>query len=133
MPIRVGLGAGNKTTSDFDILLGGRRSVEDTPWESKTPSNPTELGSQSALIRNRIINHLNSSPTRILESLDQLTKGSKMMMANIVLLRSEVAQLRAANEAATRRQSRKRKRIQQEGILTYKAGLQLVTIREVAN
>ena len=28
--IRSGLGAGNKTTSDFDILLGGRRSTYDS-------------------------------------------------------------------------------------------------------
>ena len=108
-------------------------TAEDILWESKTPSNPTELGSQSALLCNRIINHLNSLPTGILESLNQLTKGSEMMMATIVLLHSEVAQLWAVNEAATRCQLRKRKRIQQEGILTYKAGSQLVTVREVAD
>ena len=56
-----------------------------------------------------------------------------MMMATMVLLRSEVAQLRAANEAATRRQLRKRKRIQREGILTHEAGSQLVTVREVVD
>jgi len=108
-------------------------TAEDTPWESKTPSNPIELGSQSALIRNRIANHLNSSPTKILKSLNQLTKGSEMMMATIVLLRSEVSQLRAANKAATRYQLRKRKRIQREGILTHEAGSQLVTVREIVD
>jgi hypothetical protein len=51
----------------------------------------------------------------------------------MVLLCLEVAQLRAANKAVTQRQSRKRKRIQREGILTHKAGSQLVTVREVVN
>lgn len=81
-------------------------ATEVAQWESKTPSNAAELGSQIALVRERIQRHQNSSPTLILKSLDQLTKGAELMMHSAVLLRSQVASLQKANEAATRRKKR---------------------------
>lgn len=105
-------------------------ATEDTPWESKTPSNPIEFGSQSALVRSRIQRHLDSSPTGIVNSLASLTKGAEMMMHPAVLLRNQVAELQAANEAATRRKSYKRKRIQKEGILTIEEGARLTALKE---
>ena len=44
------------------------------------------------------------------------------MSHEIVLLRNQVHDLVQANEAATKRKSRKRKRIQQEGTLTGEQG-----------
>ena len=49
------------------------------------------------------------------------------MAYQMVLQRDQITKLKAANEAAIRRKQRKRKHIQQGGVLTYKAGLQLVT------
>ena len=45
-------------------------------------------------------------------------------------MRNQVAKLQAANKAATRRRSHKRKRIQQEGTLTFAKGVQLTTLKE---
>ena len=81
------------------------------PWESRTPSNTLELGSQSKLTRETIQNDLDSSPTSIVDSLDRLTKGAEMMAHEVVLLRKQVSELQAADEAATGRKSPKRKRI----------------------
>ena len=48
----------------------------------------------------------------------------------LVLVRNQVAELQAANEAATRRKSHKRKRIQREGTLTVSEGVRLTTLKE---
>ena len=48
-------------------------------------------------------------------------------MHSAVLLRSQVASLQKANEAATRRKKRQKKRIQRQGTLTKAEGLELAT------
>ena len=50
------------------------------------------------------------------------------MMHSAVLLRTQVAELQAANEAATRRKSHKRKWIQKEGTLTIEEGALLTAL-----
>jgi hypothetical protein len=47
----------------------------------------------------------------MVDALNQLTKGAEMIAYLLVLVRNQVADLQAANEAATRRKSHKRKRI----------------------
>ena len=64
------------------------------PWVFQTPHNPREAASQSTLIKNRIANHQNSSPTSMLAAVDQLTKGTMAIMHEVALLRSEVSSLR---------------------------------------
>ena len=115
--------------------MGGTRTdtvptVDNSMWESRTPSNTIEFGSQSKLVRERIQRHGDSSPTSIVDALDRLTKGAEMMAHSLVLMRNQVAELQAANEAATRRKSHKRKRIQQEGTLTFAEGVRLTTLKE---
>jgi len=104
-------------------------TTEDTLWESRTPSNAIEFGSQSALVRSRIQRHLDSSPTSMIESLDRLTKGAELMIHSGVLMREEISSLRAANEAASRRRSYKRKRIQKNRILKIGEGAQLIALK----
>ena len=82
--------------------------VEVTQWEAKTPSNARELGAQLTLIRDRIQRHQDSSPTSIISSINQLTKGAEMMMHSAVVLRERVAALQKANEAVTKRRSYKK-------------------------
>lgn len=100
-------------------------------WESKTPSNTRELEAQTTLIRNRIQRHQNSSPSSIIESINQLAKGAELTIHSGVLLRDQVAQLQRANEAATNRRERKKKRIQKQGALTKAEGENITTQREV--
>jgi hypothetical protein len=86
------------------------------PWQSQTPSNTLELGSQSALVKTRIQRHIDSSPTSLVEAFEKVLKGAAIIAHKLVLAQQEIAELRAANEAATRRKSHKRKRIQQKGL-----------------
>jgi cytochrome c2 len=50
-------------------------------------------------------------------------------MHSAVLLRNQVAELQAANKAATRRKSHKRKRVQKKGTLTIEEGAQLTALK----
>jgi len=87
------------------------------PWVFQTPHNPREADSQSTLIKTRIANHQNSSPTSMLAAVDQLTKGTMAVMHEVALLRSEVSSLRKANEALSKRRRAKRTRVQLGGSL----------------
>jgi hypothetical protein len=49
-----------------------------------------------------------------------------------VLISNQVKELQAANEAASRRKVRKRKRIKAEGTLTAKESVRLTTLKEFA-
>jgi len=100
------------------------------PWVSKTPSNTLEFGSQSTLIRERIRRHVNSSPTYMVEAVEKLAKGAEIMAHSLVLMSNQVKELQAANEAASRRKARKKKRIQAEGTLTAEEGVRLTTLKE---
>ena len=66
----------------------------------------------------------------MVDALNRLTKGAEMMAHSLVLVRNQVAELQAANEAATRRKSHKRKQIQREGTLTVSKGVRLITLKE---
>ena len=57
-----------------------------TQWNPKTPSNATEVEAQSTLIRDRIQRHQGSSPTPILEMVEQLRKGTEMILHSQTLL-----------------------------------------------
>jgi hypothetical protein len=48
----------------------------------------------------------------------------------LVLSQKRIAELKAANEAAIKRKSHKRKRVQKEGTLTVENGLRLTTLTE---
>ncbi|KAH6466933.1 hypothetical protein HBI57_027350 [Parastagonospora nodorum] len=87
-------------------------TVEDRPWQSQTPSNTLELGSQSTL------------------AFEKVSKGAAIIAHKLVLAQKEIAELRAANKAATRRKSHKRKRVQEEGTLTVEDGLRRTTLKE---
>jgi hypothetical protein len=96
------------------------------PWVFQTPHNPREADSQSTLIKTRIANHQNSSPTSMLAAVDQLTKGTMAVMHEVALLRSEVSSLRKANEALSKRRRAKRTRVQLGGSLTLQDAMDLL-------
>ncbi|KAF1925349.1 DDE-domain-containing protein [Didymella exigua CBS 183.55] len=99
-------------------------------WEARTPSNVRELEAQSTLIRDRVRRHKSSSPASIIEAINQLKKGAKVMMLSAELMRDRITSLERANEAASARKQRKKKRIQQSGVLTKGAGEDLLAQRE---
>jgi hypothetical protein len=87
-------------------------------WEARTPSNVRELETQSRLIRDRVRRHKSSSSASIIEAINQLKKGAEVMMLSAELMRDRITSLERASEAATKRRSRKNKRIQKQGILS---------------
>lgn len=104
--------------------------INNEPWQSQTPSNTLELGSQSTLVKARIQRHVDSSPTSMVEAFEKISKGAVIIAHKLVLAQKEIAELQAANKAATQRRSHKRKRIQAEGTLTAKDGARLAALKE---
>jgi hypothetical protein len=82
----------------------------------QTPRNTLESGSQSTLVKARIQKHIDSSPKSMVEAFEKVSKGAAIIAHKLVLAQKEIAELRVANEAATRRRSSKRKRVQAEGV-----------------
>jgi hypothetical protein len=87
-------------------------------WNPKTPTNANEIEAQSTLLRDRIQRHQGSSPTPMVEIVDQLQRGTAILLHGQTLLAARVLQLEASNKAASERKSRKRKRIQEGGDLS---------------
>jgi hypothetical protein len=78
-------------------------------WCAKTPSNTKEVDKQTTLIKQRLERHQSSSPTPILEALDQLSKGAQVMAAFAALQQAQITTLQKANEAMHVRRTRTRK------------------------
>jgi hypothetical protein len=95
-------------------------------WNPKTPTNANEIEAQSTLLRDRIQRHQGSSPTPMMEIVDQLQRGTAMLLHGQTLLAARVLQLEASNKAASERKSRKRKRIQEGGDLSKEEAEDLI-------
>ena len=87
-------------------------------WVSKTPNNPIEASSQTNLIKRRISHHQDSSPTSILNAVDILAKGTTRIMHKMDLMKAEIHDLRAANEALSKRRRAKKTRLRKGGSLS---------------
>jgi hypothetical protein len=87
----------------------------ETPWQSKTPSNVHEFGSQSKLIRDSIT----TIPSVAHTGLEQLVKGAELMAHRSALMGAWITELEEQLAVMTKRKSRKRKRIQTGGTLEY--------------
>jgi hypothetical protein len=89
--------------------------LQETPWQSKTPSNTHEFGSQSKLVSNSFTR----SPVTAQVSFSQLVKGAEHMLHQAVLLAARNTELEEQLAVMTKRKTRKRKRIQQGGTMEY--------------
>jgi hypothetical protein len=87
-------------------------------WCTKTPSNTQEVEKQATLIKKRLERHQSSSPTPIVEALDQLAKGAQIIATSAALMQSQVTALQQANKAMHVRRKRKRKAIQSDHALS---------------
>jgi cytochrome c1 len=85
-----------------------------------------ELEAQSTLIRERVRRHKSSSPASIIEAINQLKKGAEVMILSAELMRERITSLEKANEAASKRKQRKKKRVQKQGVLTKGAGEDII-------
>jgi hypothetical protein len=66
----------------------------------------------------------------MVEAFEKVAKGAAIIAHKLALAQQEIAELRAANEAATQRKSHKRKRVKAEGTLTIGDGARLTTLKE---
>jgi len=80
-------------------------------WTSKTPKTVIEATAQSTLIKNRIINHPDSSPTKSCDAIDQFAKGSLAVMHELALLRVQVRGLQTANDMLSKRRKARKTRL----------------------
>lgn len=104
---------------------------ESQPWESQTPANTVQFASQGQLISERIVRHQSSSLSPILNAVKQLEKGAQQQSHRLAILEAELSSLHSANTLATERKQRKKKRLQQRGLLTIQDGLNLITQNNV--
>ena len=102
------------------------------PWTSQTPNNTLQATSQSSFIKDRVTRHQGSSPTSILDAIDQFTKGTSKVMVKLALLDAEVKELRKANEILSKRRQRKKSRLQTGGSLNLQEAQALMDERDVA-
>jgi hypothetical protein len=102
-----------------------------TPWEPRTPSNAWEIEAQITLIVKRIIDHKESSPDSIIEMVLQVKKGSTLKVHSHTLLEARIANLEEANQAASERKKRKKKRIQRRGTLSQAEAENIVEQRDI--
>jgi hypothetical protein len=63
------------------------------PWQSQTPHNTLELGSQSTLVKARIQRHAGSLLTSIVEAFEKVSKGAAIIAHKLVLAQKEIAEL----------------------------------------
>lgn len=89
--------------------------LPETPWQSKTPSNTYEFGSQSKLVRETFTR----SPISAQAGFSQLVKGAELMLHQNTLQAARIAELEEQLAVITKRRERKRKRIQQGGTIEY--------------
>ncbi|KAI1680233.1 hypothetical protein KJE20_10873 [Pyrenophora tritici-repentis] len=107
-----------------------RAALTEALWEALTPSNVRELKGQSMLIRDCVRQHTSSSPASIIQAINQLKKGAEVMMLSAELMRDRITSLERANEAASTRNQRKKKRLQKRGVLTKGAGEDILAQHE---
>ena len=122
--------------SQLDVKLKtptppGTSSGLPPPWEPKTPNNPIEMDSQTDYMKNRLVRHQNSSPTSIIAGYESIAKGAKQMAYEIALLRSEVSNLREANEKLSKRRRTKKKQVLKGGSLSIEEVKDILTQRDV--
>jgi hypothetical protein len=103
--------------------------LQETLWQSRTPSNTHEFGSQSRLV----INSFTRSPVTAQAGFSQLIKGGELMLHQNALQAARISELEEQLAVMTKRKTRKRKQIQHGGTMEYgEAAAQVATAASVA-
>ena len=78
---------------------------------SRTPKSHQDATKQVKVVKNRIFNHQNSSPTKIFESLDSLVRGITSISHRAALAEAQVAGYQSTLEQLSKRQRAKKTRL----------------------
>ncbi|KAH6511176.1 hypothetical protein HBI81_244480 [Parastagonospora nodorum] len=124
--------AENAVLSKLDVRLRTPTPPQrdNVAWEAKTPRNAKELEAQTTLIRQRMQRRPGSSASSLDEQVRQLSKGAQQIAHNMVLMQEEIARLRDAVEATTKRKARKRRYVRVEETLTVGEVSDLIAEKE---
>jgi NADH pyrophosphatase NudC (nudix superfamily) len=97
----------------------------------KTPKTVLEATSQSEYLERRIRRHQGSSPASIVDALKSFSKGTKAIMHQIALLKSENQILRQANETLSKRRRAKKTRLRNGGKMTVSEGMGVIDQKDI--
>lgn len=100
-----------KVISTLDVKLATPRESPGpelpSPWAPQTPYTTQETTNQYQYIKDKVERHHSSSPTPILNAMEQLNKGMLSIMHAHTLLAAEVDGLRKANATLSKRRQAK--------------------------
>ncbi|KAK8872257.1 Pogo transposable element with KRAB domain [Apiospora arundinis] len=107
----------------LDVRLRTPTPVSSRPgtastYVPQTPFNPQQTTKHSSFIKSKVSAHQGSSPTPILEAVDQMAKGMTKMAHEMTLMRDRIRTLEEANLALSKRRRAKKSRVQLGGALT---------------
>jgi len=122
--------------SKLDVQLRTPTPIEEEAslpdlWVPKTPKTVLEATSQSEYLERRIRRHQDSSPASIVNTLKSFSKGTKAIMHQIALLKSENQILRQANETLSKRRRAKKSRLRNGGKMTVGNGRDVIDQKDV--
>jgi hypothetical protein len=122
--------------SKLDVQLRTPTPIEEQaslpdPWVPKTPKTVLEATSQSEYLERRIRRHQGSSPASIVDALKSFSKGTKAIMHQIALLKSENQILRQANETLSKRRRAKKTRLRNGGKMTVSEGMGVIDQKDI--
>jgi hypothetical protein len=106
-------------------------STEPDSWVSQTPNNPTEMLSQTELVKNKIAQHQGSSPTSIFTATTKLVKGTEVLAHRVSLLVAKVDILQKANEALSKRKRAKKTHVHKKGAISAREAIDILAQKEV--
>lgn len=120
----------DKVTSKLDVRLRTPTPSPSRPgtastYNPQTPSNPQQTTRHSSFIKTRVSAYKGSSPTPILDAVDQMAKGMNVMAHKITLMEDQIRILQEANLALSKRRRAKRSRVQLGGPLTVEESQKL--------
>jgi hypothetical protein len=102
------------------------------PWVSQTPKTDREAAKQLHYLKARISRHQSSSPTKILESMDQLERGIQGIQHAHTLLRAQLESTREANRLLSKRRRAKKTRLRSGASLSQQEAQDLQTQKDVS-
>lgn len=93
-------------------------SQSSLPWTSQTPKTIKDTEKQLRYVKDRVSKHQNSSPSKIIESLDQLNRGMSSILHGYDLVRCQLAETREANRLISKRRRAKKSRLRKGGSMS---------------
>ena len=99
----------------------------------QTPQNPRQFKRQITTIKKQIRDHPTSPLEKVDQAINRMSKAYEMTINELLIIRKEVHDLRAANEKEKKKRKRSRAQIAYEGSLTAQEAQELIASRNGAS